>query len=373
MILIDSEIEKLAINNGKNLDKEFSSMIYTIKDSPRHFKNVFNFKCINLRNWDFFAKDNDGGIYFDGEQLFAVFLNQELPFYRFYFFCTENTTNLSILINKYNATEFKYSKVLKTIEDPFSIKKYDEYIKAQKEGFLASTVIAEGRNNNTTIDQSIIVRREPDGCFVCGKKSTGYVSTIITVEKTKFIIADICDEHKEDVKKYKCVLDYIFQTLGSHINLPDNVQEEKINVNILEYIYDEIETKLDVIEQKDKRQGRIKKGEYEYTATFKSSRGFSIYIRLKTLMDYGYVINYPNRKQFKRIDSENHHNKILDFGPDHIHNKPEDEITIQRKEKTIKSSYTTGFPLYDLPSIKKMLSDAEKKWDEMNSTIVNGN
>ena len=139
-------------------------------------------------------------------------------------------------------------------------------------------------------------------------------------------------------------------------------KEIKINSNILEHIYREISKELNATELRNKRKHITKKGEDEYTATFQRDSGFMIYIRLISLMDYGYIIDNPDKTKFKRIDSENHHNDILDFGPDHIHNKPKDNTKVQKEEKTIQSSFTTGFPLWDLPSIKKMLDDAEKEW-----------
>lgn len=362
MIVIDEKINELNSTDAKYLDKEFSTIIYTLKDVPRMFNHVFNFKCKDIKNWEYFANNNDGGVYFDGNEIFSVFLNKNIPFFRFYFFSTSDSVSLSILIKKYKAIDFKSSRLLKTILDPSLVNESKQWFKTQEEGFKNSTTIAEGRTNNTTIEQSFLIRREPDGCFVCGEKPTGYVSTIISLDKTRFVIADICDEHKEECKQYKCVLDYIFQKLDSSIDLPDTTQEEKINPIILDYLYQEIEKELDATELQDKRKHRIKKGEDEYSATFQRNSGFMIYIRLTSLMDYGYVINNPDKTQFKRIDSEDHHNDILDFGSDHIHNKPKDDIKVQRKEKTIQSSYTTGFPLFDLPSIKQMLLDAEKEW-----------
>ena len=362
MIYIDDKIDTLNIKDAKNLDEVFCTMIYTFKDVPRKFKHVIEFKCKNLENWEIFANNNDGGIYFDGNKIFSVFLSTEIPFFRFYFFSENDLISFKSILNKYKAVNFKDSQLFKTILDGSLVDKSEQWFNVKEELFKNSTIIAQGRNENTTIDQSIIIKREPYGCFVCGDKSTGYISTIISIEETKFIIADTCETHKEECKEYKCVLDYIFKKLGSSIKLPSMTKEIKINSNILEHIYREISKELNATELRNKRKHITKKGEDEYTATFQRDSGFMIYIRLTSLMDYGYIIDNPDKTKFKRIDSENHHNDILDFGPDHIHNKPKDNTKVQKEEKTIQSSFTTGFPLWDLPSIKKMLDDAEKEW-----------
>ncbi len=362
MIDIDNNIDFFKSKDAKSLDKVFCTMIYRFKDVPRKFKHVIEFKCKKFENWEIFANNNDGGVYVDGNEIFAVFLNKEVPFFRFYFFSKNDLMSFENILNKYNVFNFKDSQLLKTILDPALLDKSEQWFKVKEELFKNSTIVAQGRNENTTIEQSIILQREPFGCFVCGNKSTGYVSTIISTEGTKFIIADTCEAHKEECKKYKCVLDYIFKKLGSSIKLPSMTKEIKIDNSILEYIYREIEKELDVTELKNQRKHTIKNGEDEFTATFQRDSGFMIYIRLTSLMDYAYIINNPDKTQFKRIDTENHHNDILDFGPDHIHNKPKDNTKIQKKEKTIQSSFTTGFPLWDLPAIKKMLEDAEREW-----------
>ena len=71
-------------------------------------------------------------------------------------------------------------------------------------------------------------------------------------------------------------------------------------------------------------------------------------------MDYGYMVNKPNGEAFQRIDSAPDHKKIK-FFPDHLHR------TIQKgKKPDVESSYTFGFPLLDLPAIKKMVIKLEK-------------
>jgi hypothetical protein len=377
MILADEPIEKVNIKSGKTLDAEFCTMLYTLKNQCE-FQHTFNFKCKKLKNWKYFAQENDDGVYFESDKIFVAFSpTSDYPFFRFYFYILDDNNNMLLsFINKYNAKPFMGSDIFYKFSFDTSLKHEAQnwFIEKEKE-FKSTTTVAQGRYDNTIIDQSFIIRRQPDGCFVCGKKSIGYISTIVSEHNAKFFIAEVCDIHQEEASYSNYALNYIVENLGGEAILPDTVKEEKINQEILDLMYYEIEQELEAKELKEKRRTEevkekiSKKGEpkkfkteKQHTAKFVRKTGFVITIRLKTLMDYGYVIDYPNGDQFKRIDSESHHNDILEFAPDHIHNSPHDDIKIQRKEQTIQSSYTTGFPIFDLPAIKQMLLGAEKSY-----------
>ena len=374
-MLADETIEKVNIKSGKILDAEFCTMLYFFKDQCK-FQHTFNFKCKKLKNWEYFAIENDDGVYFESDKIFVAFNpTSDYPFFRFYFYIINDRATLSFLVNKYNAKAFMGSNIFyKFTSDSNLVKEAQKWFIKQEKECKPTITMAQGRQKNTIVEQSFIARRQPYGCFVCGKKATGYISTIVSGHNTKFFIAEVCDIHQEEASHSNHALNYIVKNLGSEAILPDTVKEEKLNQEILDLIYHEIEQELEANELREKRctdeikEKISKKGEQkkfktveQHSAKFVRKTGFVITIRLKTLMDYGYVIDYPNGLQFKRIDSENHHNDILEFGPDHIHNSPHNDIKTQKEEKTIQSSYTTGFPIFDLPAIKKMLSDAEKK------------
>ena len=73
-------------------------------------------------------------------------------------------------------------------------------------------------------------------------------------------------------------------------------------------------------------------------------------------MDYGYMIDKPNGKPYRRIDSAPDHPDIP-FFPDHIHLKP------KKDNSNVISSFTYGFPLLDLPLIKKLVEEGEREFE----------
>jgi len=370
MIAIDEMIHskeyELYNDSGKVIDSFFSCYLYSFKDVPRHFKHIFEFKSKKIDYWEKFAQDNEGGIYFEQDKIISVFNpNSDFPFFRFYFFETKEQDIVVQLIQKYHAIPLITSELLKGIQSDTDLAdEAQKWFEKMKRDLKPSTIISEGRNSNTTIEQAIILHRQPNGCVVCGENATGYVSSILSGAKTKYFIANVCDKHKEEAQLYPNFLNYILSLFNASEYLPPMNMDGKVSEKMLNMLYQEIENELESKEIKEKRNHKIVKEVDQYTTTFERESGFKVIIRLRTLMDYGYVINYPNETQFKRIDAEDHHNEILDFSPDHIHNKPEDKTKVQQRDKTIQSSYTTGFPLFDIPAIKNMLEEGEEKWQK---------
>jgi hypothetical protein len=217
--------------------------------------------------------------------------------------------------------------------------------------FTSLIDLSNGRINNTKIEQTIILNRQPLGCVVCGKKATGYISTILMNKKAIFIIANTCNEHQELAKQNPCFLHFLSNLFQMGIDLSSINMNDKIEKNIVDLISSEIERELEC---------KLLKNKYieckdEFVLIFERTSGVKIILRLHTLMDYGYMINKPNGDEFQRIDSAPDHKEIK-FFPDHLH------ITIEKNKKpNVESSYTFGFPILDLPAIKKMVFWLEKE------------
>ena len=111
MMLADETIEKVNIKSGKILDAEFCTMLYFFKDQCK-FQHTFNFKCKKLKNWEYFAIENDDGVYFESDKIFVAFNpTSDYPFFRFYFYIINDRATLSFLVNKYNAKAFMGSNI----------------------------------------------------------------------------------------------------------------------------------------------------------------------------------------------------------------------------------------------------------------------
>ena len=67
------------------------------------------------------------------------------------------------------------------------------------------------------------------------------------------------------------------------------------------------------------------------------------------------MINRPNGKPYRRIDSAPDHSNIP-FFPDHVHLQP------GKDNSDVVSSYTYGIPLLDLPIIKKLVEQGEEEF-----------
>lgn len=362
--MIDYKEYELYNDTGNAIDSFFCAQIYTYKDKSKS-SNPFTFDFItsNFSYWNKFVKDCDE-VYFNtfgNQDIFAVFNpNKDYPFYRFYFLDQILIQKFSIntLINTCNAKDFLQTLLPQLISQKDILTKNvkDWFIKMDEQ-LNPSTKMAKGRNKNTIIDKTIILSRQPKGCVACGEKATGYISSILKGQQTIYFIANTCEEHQECAKKYPNFLNYILQLLQVGELMPPFEMKENISKNVIDLLFKEIAQELDAPEVMEKR---LYRSEIEQTTgTFKRKTGFTIKIRLKTLMNYGYIIDDPNGKQFKRIDSANHHNDKLFVGPDHIHHDPHEKTSKQH----IESSYTTGFPLFDIPIIKQLVQDAEESFN----------
>lgn len=355
MIKIDSLIEsyKLHESRGNDIDLIFKLLLFTLKDFKRDYEIVFNMVTHNPLLWKKLAISSNN--IFEKEDLLIAEYEpcQDYPFYRIYSYEYKKKGSLSLeafalLIGQEIKTE-NSEKLYFRYNNSKLIQKYRLWEKNLNQQFVPLINLATGRIDNTKIKQTIILHRQPFGCVVCGGNATSYISTILMYKDAIFIIANTCDKHQELAKENPCFLHFLSNLFQMGINLSDIVMKENIEHEIIELIEQEINQELNCSSKSIYIQSKN-----EYVLTFERISGIKIIFRLHTLMDYGYMVNKPNGEAFQRIDSAPDHKKIK-FFPDHLHR------TIQKgKKPDVESSYTFGFPLLDLPAIKKMVIKLEK-------------
>ncbi len=343
-------------SSGKDIDLIMKIFLFTLKDSERQYKIVFEMVTSNPKLWIKFVVDADE--VFEKENLLIAEYKpcEEYPFYRIYCYrYTEKgalskeaflpyvdnnleTIKNSILYYRYNDIKINEQYLL-----------WEEKLTKQFSGLINLT---NRRMDNTKIEQTIIIDRQPSGCVVCGQKATGYISTVLMHEKVIFIIAHTCDEHQLLAQNHPSFLHFLSKLFQMGIDLPTLDMQNKIDDNLINLLASELQIELGCNLTKSPAYNKDKD---EYTLTFKRDTGVIIILRLHTLMNYAYMVNKPNGKQFQRIDSAPDH-KDIQFFPDHLHK------TIKKNSKPdVESSYTFGFPLLDIPALQKMIQKLELK------------
>lgn len=357
MIKIDELIDKYNLHDkcGKDIDFILKIMLFTLIDISRGHKVVFEMMTKNPYLWQKLALDSDS--FFEKENfLIAEYLpSDDYPYYRVYVYCYKEQNALSL-----ESFSYILNKEIKTISNESLyykynsselIEKFTNWVNHLKKKLAPLINMANGRIDNTKIDQVIVLHGQPSGCIVCGKDASGYISTVLMDDKAIFIIANICNEHQEMAKEHPNFLNFFSTLFRMGIDLSSMKMTQKPTKEIISLISKEIESELECCLLKN-RYDELKE---EYSLTFERSSKIKIILRLHTFMDYAYMIDKANRKPFQRIDSAPDH-KELEFFPDHLHK------TIKKgKKPDVESSYTFGLPLLDLPSIKKMILNLEKE------------
>ncbi|MDM5270785.1 DUF6516 family protein [Sulfurovum sp. zt1-1] len=357
MINIDQASEQFNLLNssGKRTDSFFTQVLYTHIDNPRNLLSVFDLITNNHQLWNKLAVDANKVFKTDGSVIAQFNPTDDFPFYRLYHYHTNNNLiSPEVLFRGLKqdiSSEIELLLELLNCDNESVVSKASEWISKQKKIFAPSETIAKGRTENTLIDQTIILSRQPDGCVVCGKTADSYVSSTLSGEKTVFFIANTCKEHQSLAQDHPSVLDFIFDLFQINLDLFSFQKYDKIPQHLIVLIIKKIAFALDA----KLVNNHYDKDKDETTITFERKTKFKIILRLKNFFDYGYMINKPNGKQYQRIDSAPDH-KHIEFFPDHIHVNP------KKNNADVKSSYTFGFPLFDLPSIKKMLEEGEAAW-----------
>jgi len=357
MIKFDEVVSQYNLykSSGKDIDFIWKLMLFTLKDIQRQYRIIFEMLTCDPNLWMRLAVDADE--VFEKENLLIAEYkpSNEYPFYRVYCYKYTEIGALSkevfsSLLNRNMLTESD-SKLYFRYRDTKLNEQYSLWEASLIKRFAGLVNLSNGRIDNTKIEQTIILDRQPDGCVVCGQKASGYISTIIMQDKAIFIIAHTCDKHQKLAKKNPSFLHFLSSLFQMGIDFSSLNMQDKIEVKFLTLIIDEIKRELqcDLFKEPLYDENRD-----EYTLTFKRVSGVKIILRLRTLMDYGYMVNKPNGDKYQRIDSAPDH-KDIQFFPDHLHRT----FTKEGKKHDVESSYTFGFPLLDLPAIDKMINKLE--------------
>ncbi len=274
------------------------------------------------------------------------------PLARCYFIRKKTKNQVSEFQTK--IAEYQYD--FKAIND-FTFAYYIEHLSLEdrKEKFLqrrndktgAIKKIFDGRKENTTTSGGIVF--QTDGCLVCGNKITHNLSTTLSLERGLFISYNVCEDcYNKSKNSEKSNLDFLLKSLKVENDFlkSDKLSKSELLNMTVQMVIDELECTIDNTDN--------------FTVTAYRNSGFKIILRLQDpdneeKIDYGYMIFNKLGKQVARVDSANHHNEILEVAPDHFH------YDLKTNNKTVKSSYTTGYIPIDIIGIKKILEEFESK------------
>ncbi|QQK00226.1 hypothetical protein JG536_18180 [Burkholderia ambifaria] len=352
---IDRFIEKydLDCTEGRAIDSFFVCLVLNVLHVPRRFANALDMVTYNPLLWLALAKDAAHLHDVPTEQrVVAEFApDADCPFHRLYSYrydqpqavakealvacieCAMPATTTAQMANRYS--------------NHADVARSQAWVKACQEAFAPSTLIAEGRVENTTVEQVIVLARKGAGCVLCGTPATGYVGSTVGYPASILYIANTCHEHQEVAKRSPTMLHFIMELFAIGLDLGRLLKTPAIPPEAMTLLETTLSNELEAV-----LVNKTAKGD-QTTPTFRRHSGFKIILRLKTLMNYGYMIDTPDGIPYRRIDAAPDHPDIP-FFPDHIHLAP------KKDNADVVSSFTYGFPLLDLPVIKRLLQEGEK-------------
>lgn len=357
MLGIDTTIEAhgLEFNYGDQVDSFFICFLFNALDIPRRFSNAFEMATSNPTLWLMIAKSTRVLYDLVQEKLLVSEFEPDdnLPFHRLYCYnygrsgAASKEVLTSMLSAKAKPTST--NELSAKYSDPAHIQRSNVWTNDLKKALSPSTMVAEGRIQNTTVEKVIVLYRKAAGCVLCGGEAKGFVGTTVGWPTSILYIANTCETHQATAKEHPSILHFIFDLFQLGLDIGTILKTESVPDNVVSILSQIIEEELCV-----KSIGTTKKGP-QTTITFQRNSGFKVILRLKTLMDYGYMLDAPDGKSFKRIDSAPDHPNIR-FFPDHIHLSP------KKDNSNVISSFTYGFPLLDLPVIKRLLLEGEEEY-----------
>ena len=359
MIGIDSTVDEYGIEftRGEHVDSFFVCWSFNFLEVPRRYFTAFELVSLNPYLWLMLAKDAAVTYELPDEQILVAEYGPDdnSPFHRLYCYrlSFQGAAPREALVAQLGRT-------VKTISFPEIAGRYgahatvasvEKWIVALKKALQPTTRVAEGRIENTTVEKTVILYRQAAGCVICGQSATNFVGSTVGYGQSMLYIANTCAAHQEVAKTHPSVLHFVFSLFQIGLDLGKVIKFERIPDPVIEAIISEVISGLGVVHEKS-----IKNGE-ETTLTFFRDSGFRVILRLNTLMDYGYMIDKPDGTPYRRIDSAPDHPDIF-FFPDHIHFKP------KKDNSDVASSFTYGFPLLDLPVVKKLVEEGEAELEK---------
>jgi hypothetical protein len=197
---------------------------------------------------------------------------------------------------------------------------------------------AEGRLRNTAVDSALIIA-SPTGCVVCGEEAPAYAATTMGMgaEGASFIQVQLCPSHLDEAKTHPSVFSFLETIFKLDSTFNAVVKQESIPDELIEPLQMYVAEQL----QGTTRSAAEKRDNGWFFEVYLST-GWRWQFRLRTLTDYGYMLQKPGEKKaMYRADSAPDHPELL-YPPHHQHSRPD------RKSDVRTPSFMYGIPLFDL-------------------------
>jgi hypothetical protein len=204
------------------------------------------------------------------------------------------------------------------------------------------TTLAEGRFKNTVVGQSLIFFASGHGCIVCGAPATAHASTTLGLAgaDATFIQLPLCGDHLEAARAEPSVLAFLAKIFAMSFDLPGLIRSDSIPDEIIPVIHQIVASEL------GGTVGSVENRDNGWNLEIQLAAGWHWIIRVKSLVDYAYMLFNPSEKKaVHRADSAPHHPE-LPFFPHHEHSKPD------RKSDIHSPSFLYGIPLFDLKRLR---------------------
>lgn len=357
IIEIDTTIDAYGLEfaEGGQVDSFFVCILFNALEIPRRFANAFEMVTQNPYLWMMIA--NSAKAIYDlaaENTLISEFSpDEDFPFHRLYCYrygrdgAVAKEALASMVSNRILTKSV--SELLTRYSDACDTQRSTAWVTKLQSELSPSTLVAEGRIQNTTAEKVVVLYRKAAGCVICGQKAKGFFGSTVGWPTSILYIANTCEAHQLLAKQFPTILHFVFDLFQLGLDIGTVIKHDAIPANVLSILGPVIERELCA-----KLINTATKGS-QTTLTFKRSSGFHIILRLRTLMNYGYMLDYPDGTPYRRIDSAPDHPDIP-FFPDHLHLSP------GKDNSNVVSSYTYGFPLLDLPAIKKLLLSGEAEY-----------
>jgi hypothetical protein len=174
------------------------------------------------------------------------------------------------------------------LDTPASRAVFDSWHYWSSQSTEATTTLAEGRFKNTVVGQSLIFFASGHSCIACAAPATAHARITLGLAgaDATLIQLPLCGDHLEAACAEPNVLAFLAKIFSMSFDLPRLIRNGWI-----------LEIEL--------------------------ATGWHWIIRVKSLVDYAYMLFNPSEKKaVYRADSARHHPE-LPFFPDHEHSKPD--------------------------------------------------
>ena len=228
------------------------------------------------------------------------------------------------------------------LDTPVSRAVFNSWHFWQSQSTELATTRAEGRFKNTEVNQSLIFSSTGRGCMACAAPAIAHASAtvMLTSGDASLIQVPLCGDHIEAARAEPCVLTFLARMFAMSIDLPAIIRSDSIPDEIVPIVHQIVANEL------GGTVGSVEKRNNGWHIAIDLADGWYWVIRVKSLMDYAYILFNPREKKaVYRADSAPHH-PDLPFFPDHEHSRPD------RKSDVQSPSFLYGMPLFDLKRLR---------------------